>query len=495
MRPVHMVFCRVLLCGTLLLAIHGGAGALPAGAAQLTEDYTLFYYLIEMQRRYKKECAGIPMPEAPSLTPSDPLRKLALDSISSGIPLDSLAAANLPGVPFQVLTAPGRTPQQAFDALYAGQCSSLMRPEYRYIGAASTGDRWLLLLAAGESGAAAVPVSAPQDGGEAPAAGSAGTAPAAPVSGAGVPASDPAAPAAPVVLYELEVDHRGQARFPQGTPPAATGMSTGPDLPPGGAGSVSDPAAPAAPIVAGEYEVDHQGRLVPPSSPDVSRREGLLAPIPQAGGSAGVVPPPPVFSPGPVSGPETPQARPGVVPLSDERPMPPPGTPVVPVDAPASTLPVGGAPQAGAVFAGSGDAGALLERINEMRASGPLCGGTRLPAAGPLRFNPQLADAARMHVADMAGRGYFSGTSPDGTTLGKRVTGAGYMWGLVAGNIASLRGDESQVLRQWLSQEEQCGNLAAAELQDAGAAYDAASGLWSVILATPLEVESGRPER
>ena len=53
-----------------------------------------------------------------------------------------------------------------------------------------------------------------------------------------------------------------------------------------------------------------------------------------------------------------------------------------------------------------------------------------------LCFNSKLNNAAQLHSGDMASKGYFSHTSLDGTTLGKRVKRAGYRYNNVAENIA-----------------------------------------------------------
>ena len=53
-----------------------------------------------------------------------------------------------------------------------------------------------------------------------------------------------------------------------------------------------------------------------------------------------------------------------------------------------------------------------------------------------LCFNSKLNNAAQLHSGDMASKGYFSHTSLDGTTLGRRVTRAGYRYSNVGENIA-----------------------------------------------------------
>jgi hypothetical protein len=110
-------------------------GPVPALAAGLADDHTVLYYLVEMQRRVKKNCQGQPLPEAPSLLPSGALRDLAAQSAKSGQPPDAVAAASLAGTPWFAATAYGQSPQQAFDSLMDSQCRAVMGQDFRFIGA------------------------------------------------------------------------------------------------------------------------------------------------------------------------------------------------------------------------------------------------------------------------------------------------------------------------------------------------------------------------
>ena len=97
---------------------------LPAGtsraAAGLAEDHNILYYLVEMQRRFKKNCGGAPMPEAPSLSPSAALRGLAEQSASSGQSAADFASANgLAGIPLLAVRVQAGSPQEAFDRVNA----------------------------------------------------------------------------------------------------------------------------------------------------------------------------------------------------------------------------------------------------------------------------------------------------------------------------------------------------------------------------------------
>ncbi len=64
---------------------------------------------------------------------------------------------------------------------------------------------------------------------------------------------------------------------------------------------------------------------------------------------------------------------------------------------------------------------------------------TNSPQA-PLVFNAKLLQSSRGHSLDMATRGYFEHTSPEGTTPFTRMTGAGYNYSFAGENIALFGG-------------------------------------------------------
>src|SRR6202012_3035145 len=68
----------------------------------------------------------------------------------------------------------------------------------------------------------------------------------------------------------------------------------------------------------------------------------------------------------------------------------------------------------------------FLEEINNIRQQGCTCGATYMPPVAPLVWNDELEDAAMGHAKDMANLNYFSHTSKDGRTMGKRISAAGY---------------------------------------------------------------------
>ncbi|MFT6582589.1 MAG: hypothetical protein ACJAU6_003035 [Alphaproteobacteria bacterium] len=78
----------------------------------------------------------------------------------------------------------------------------------------------------------------------------------------------------------------------------------------------------------------------------------------------------------------------------------------------------------------------ILERVNRFRAQYKLA---------PLALNKQLNRSAQSHSDDMARRDYFAHVSPEGETVGRRATRAGYRWRTVLENLAA--GLDSPVAR------------------------------------------------
>ena len=134
----------------------------------------------------------------------------------------------------------------------------------------------------------------------------------------------------------------------------------------------------------------------------------------------------------------------------------------------------------------------MLQRVNALRAAGATCGarGSFTPA-GALAWNDALTQATLAHSADMAANDYFSHTSRDGSTLGQRVTRAGYTWGLVAENIAAGQTSVQAVIAGWTASDGHCANLMNPGLRDIGVACVPGSATarygryWTMNLATP----------
>ncbi|HLS54931.1 MAG TPA: CAP domain-containing protein [Zeimonas sp.] len=106
------------------------------------------------------------------------------------------------------------------------------------------------------------------------------------------------------------------------------------------------------------------------------------------------------------------------------------------------------------------DAQAALERLNVARAVPRTCGGAELlPAVAPLRWNSQLEQAAIGHSEWMQANDTFDHTGADGSSVGTRVTAAGYAWKMVGENIAAGQPDLDSVIAAWLASPGHCRNI------------------------------------
>ena len=491
---------------------------LPAGTARgagLAEDHTVLYYLVEMQRRFKRNCGGESMPEAPSLNPSTPLRSLAEQSAASGqTPADFARANGLAEIPFLAVTVQAGSPQDAFDRINAAQCPSLMNREYHYIGAAKNGNQWTLFLAGAEPG------TRPVDSGE-PGLPAAPGAAEPPVAEPAQPAAFSAPPAQPVVAEQPAASPQP----PVAAQPAAPGAApASPAQGQRGAVRETYDPSPANPVPVARVTTDGLGRpvgkpepLTPsatPSAPYAPAPATPYSPPPAAPYS-----PPPAVSPAPGA-----TARPIYVPQGGAGPVNDPAAPAAPVvvkefevsptgkilgpvqpgsSAPGASPYPGASPQPAPGYAPSppamrpqsdatrpGESVQLLTIVNQARNQGHVCGSTRMPPAPPLSLNPVLVSAAQTQADDMAARGYFSSTTPRGRTLGQRVTEAGFAWSFVAENIAAVAPPADNALRGWLANPGQCRNLMSADYTQAGTGYNPARNLWVLTLAAPAPSEA-----
>ena len=320
---------------------------LPAGtsrAAGLAEDHTVLYYLVEMQRRFKKNCGGTPMPEAPSLNPSAALRGLAERSASSGqSPADFASANGMAGIPLLAVRVQAQSPQEAFDRVNAAQCPNLMKSDYRYVGAAKSGDQWTLFLAGAEPGA--LPGDPPTPGGVSvpggPAAPGAMGAPVEPgmaaapgaASGGGfapqqpVPPTQPYAPEGAAGISPSVTTQDAGGGFSPGVSSPPAGVAT---PPPGGFRDAYDPH-PAAPVPTAVVPTDGAGRPLGKPVPIDSSAGATHRPTPPASGTRPYRPVAPSGRSAPPASPSGIPAAPIYVPPGGAGPVNDPYAPAAPV--------------------------------------------------------------------------------------------------------------------------------------------------------------------
>lgn len=105
-----------------------------------------------------------------------------------------------------------------------------------------------------------------------------------------------------------------------------------------------------------------------------------------------------------------------------------------------------------------------------------------------LTEDSRLTAAARAHSADMATRGFFDHTNPDGVTFDRRISDAGYSWSLAAENIAWGQRDPAAVMRSWMNSDGHRRNILNCRLRDIGVGlvYDANNRpYWTQDFGTP----------
>ncbi|MEU6707567.1 sigma-70 family RNA polymerase sigma factor [Streptomyces wuyuanensis] len=118
----------------------------------------------------------------------------------------------------------------------------------------------------------------------------------------------------------------------------------------------------------------------------------------------------------------------------------------------------------------SGDVEQVVALVNAERAKA---------GCGPVRSNGKLETAARRHSQDMAARGYFDHTSPDGTDPGDRITAAGYRWSTYGENIARGQQSPSSVMDSWMNSPGHRANILNCSFKELGVGiHDASGGPW-----------------
>ncbi|MCX5214436.1 sigma-70 family RNA polymerase sigma factor [Kitasatospora sp. NBC_00240] len=207
---------------------------------------------------------------------------------------------------------------------------------------------------------------------------------------------------------------------PEGPRPADVRAVVAPTAEPAALPTVSEPPSPAPPL----------------PEPSVT----VTAPEPPAAASPSA-PPSPKPSPKPVRAPAT---------------VPPP----VPVAVP-SVVPV---------VALDPFERQLVDLLNSERTK---------QGCAPLRVDPRLSQAAQQHSDDMAARGYFGHTDPDGVTAPQRIVAAGYHWTTYAENIGFGRDDATVVVGELMNTPDHRAHILNCAFKDIGVgAHFGPGGPW-----------------
>ncbi len=199
------------------------------------------------------------------------------------------------------------------------------------------------------------------------------------------------------------------------------------------------------------------------------------------------VPPAPTTSP-PVSPPPAPTSPSpsGTAPGSTAPTSPPPTTtpPAAPASpsAPAATSPTP-TPTPTPTGAPTGNTALEAEVVTIVNTERAKAGCAALTA------DDRLTAAARGHSADMAARGYFSHTTPEGVAFSTRITSAGYRWSNAGENIAKGQRTPAEVMTSWMNSAGHKANILNCGFKNIGVGVvaDAQGSLvWTQNFASPL---------
>ncbi|MET9697616.1 CAP domain-containing protein [Streptomyces sp. NPDC006529] len=186
------------------------------------------------------------------------------------------------------------------------------------------------------------------------------------------------------------------------------------------------------------------------------------SPSPSASASASPTPTPSASASASAS--DSASARPSAAPSTraPKAPVPAPKPPK-PADPPSAK------PSAPAPGGDSAEESAVLALVNLERAKA---------GCGPVRANPPLASLAGAFSKDMAVRGFFDHTDPDGRTPWDRASNAG-ITSLGGENIARGQGDADSVMKAWMESPGHRANILNCEFRTLGVgAYFASGGPW-----------------
>nr|WP_245729790.1 CAP domain-containing protein [Pseudomonas benzenivorans] len=133
---------------------------------------------------------------------------------------------------------------------------------------------------------------------------------------------------------------------------------------------------------------------------------------------------------------------------------------------------------------------AILQQVNQARATPRNCGSQAFDAAPPVSWNAQLAKSALAHSRDMAARNYFSHQGRDGNYADVRAKRAGYDWRQIGENLAAGHLSAQQAVSGWLASPTHCPNIMNLHFTEMGAAYavnpESDSGIyWTQVFGTP----------
>ncbi|MBL1101612.1 sigma-70 family RNA polymerase sigma factor [Streptomyces coffeae] len=169
----------------------------------------------------------------------------------------------------------------------------------------------------------------------------------------------------------------------------------------------------------------------------------------------------------PASRKESPTRRPVTKAPRTSKPTPRPST-SAPTAPPTRSAPTTAPPKADP---GSGNSTAFAQQVMELVniERGKV-------GCSPVRLNDKLNSAAQRHSDDMAARGYFDHTSPDGSDPGDRITAAGYPWRTYGENIAKGQQTPAAVMDSWMNSPGHRQNILNCDFTEMGVGVNRGSG-------------------
>ncbi len=128
-----------------------------------------------------------------------------------------------------------------------------------------------------------------------------------------------------------------------------------------------------------------------------------------------------------------------------------------------------------------------VTQINAIRASVRNCGGISFAVAAAVAGSAKLEAAALQQAQYMKSTDTLTHIGGANSSIGDRVSSAGYTWSAVGENITSGYETLAEVLQGWVESPGHCANLMNPNFSDVGIAQSAGGvdSYWALTLAKP----------
>jgi len=110
----------------------------------------------------------------------------------------------------------------------------------------------------------------------------------------------------------------------------------------------------------------------------------------------------------------------------------------------------------------------MLNIINEIRAEGCTCSGTKMKPVHALKWNESLELSATNYATYLRESKRFSHYSENGQDIGNRVDAVGYNWQHVGENIAEGQHNFTEVMEDWMESKTHCELIMNANMTEIG---------------------------